>query len=36
MSMMLLGSMVRGEYFDQETEDIENESEAEDGEKHDD
>lgn len=31
MSMMLLGSMVRGEYFIQEPEDVENEQEAEDG-----
>ena len=29
MSMMLLGSMVRDGYFDQEPEDIETESEAE-------
>lgn len=31
MSMMLLGQMVSGEYFEQEQEDVENESEAENG-----
>ena len=31
ISMMLLGSMVRDGYFEQEPEDIENESGAEDG-----
>lgn len=31
MSMMLLGQMVRGEYFEQEPEDVENESEEDGG-----
>ena len=31
MSMMLLGQMTRGGYFEQEPEDVENESEEEDG-----
>lgn len=35
MSMMLLGQMARGGYFEQESEDVENESEAENGDEHD-
>lgn len=35
MSMMLLGQIARGEYFEQEPEDIENESEAENSDEHD-
>lgn len=35
MSMMLLGSMVRDGYFEQEPEDVENESESEEGDEHD-